>query len=132
MSHQEEEKFIDYSLYKISKRTPNSLHSRPTDIFVSSDSPVPAILKRISKLIFKEGHKEITLHGLGSTITKTIEISQLFLEDNIGTIKIGANTSTVTLIDDFIPLYNNLDSFSTTRKNSAIHIKIQLISSLES
>ncbi|KAI9481385.1 MAG: hypothetical protein EXX96DRAFT_538583 [Benjaminiella poitrasii] len=87
----------------IHKRVPQRPATVPTDIYISKKSKTQAIIKRVKRLMLKENHKTVTIHGLGAMILRAMSMAleaQLALQDQI-TLK--PTTETITLIDDIIP-----------------------------
>lgn len=59
---------------------------------------------RINKYYFKKSENEVIIHGLGAAINRTVKLSLFIVRKSLGALYLSVNTSTVTLIDDYIPL----------------------------
>ncbi|KAI9555444.1 hypothetical protein GHT06_017959 [Daphnia sinensis] len=108
--------------YKLRKRLPARLPSRPNDVYVNTKTNFKAQLARCFKCL--ETSNSIHIHGLGAAAPKAINLAlQLQLKSNTP-LEHSVTTSTVHLIDDFEPQYDSGDFYSKERQNSAVHIKV--------
>lgn len=96
--------------------------ARRTDVFVGSKSPIQAILDRCMKML--DAYETITIHGIAKCIGIAVHVALTLQRRYLGLVSLKATTSTVPLIDDFIPRKPGLPALSQTRFNSAIHIEI--------
>eukprot|EP01089_Gocevia_fonbrunei_P021056 TRINITY_DN8013_c0_g1_i2.p1 TRINITY_DN8013_c0_g1~~TRINITY_DN8013_c0_g1_i2.p1 ORF type:complete len:133 (-),score=8.58 TRINITY_DN8013_c0_g1_i2:5-403(-) len=110
---------------KFTKRTPLRPHAHKNEMYVSHTSNPKALFKRANKLLDDPNIPLIIIHGLGAAITKAVDLA-LELEEKRGTsITISTNTSSVVLLDEYIPVQADLNPVPQTRLNSAIHITIK-------
>ncbi|KAI8888211.1 hypothetical protein K501DRAFT_27203 [Backusella circina FSU 941] len=87
----------------IQKRTAQHPTVVPTDIYISKKSNKTAIIKRITRLMLKENHKTVTLHGLGAMVLRAVSIALATQQQFNNQIDIKPTTETITLVDDIIP-----------------------------
>ncbi|CAO3608115.1 unnamed protein product [Mucor hiemalis] len=109
----------------IHKRTPQRPAAVPTDIYISGKSKTIAIVKRVKRLMLKENHKTITIHGLGAMVncaTSMALAAQQALENQV---ILKPTTETVTLTDDIIPDDMEKDLETQKRNSSIIHIQLE-------
>ncbi|CEP07978.1 hypothetical protein [Parasitella parasitica] len=109
----------------IHKRTPQRPASVPTDIYISNKSKQAAIVKRVRRLMLKENHKSVVIHGLGAMVIRAISMAlaaQIALENQI---ILRPTTETISLIDDIVPDDMEKDLETQRRQNSIIHIKLE-------
>ncbi|CAG8605090.1 17319_t:CDS:2 [Dentiscutata erythropus] len=115
----------------LKKRKPQRPATIPTDIYVSRSSNFKGQLQRAKKLLIKDGHPSITIHGLGAMIQKSINLVLALKDLTHNQIIYKATTGTVELIDDIIPEDDDKDLEVQTRNNSSIRIQIWLKESIE-
>ncbi|KAI8638986.1 hypothetical protein BD408DRAFT_435529 [Parasitella parasitica] len=87
----------------IHKRTPQRPASVPTDIYISNKSKQSAIVKRVRRLMLKENHKSVVIHGLGAMVIRATTMAlaaQIALENQV---TLRPTTETISLVDDIIP-----------------------------
>ncbi|KAI8368477.1 hypothetical protein BD560DRAFT_435512 [Blakeslea trispora] len=109
----------------IHKRVPQRPATVPTDIYVSHKTTTTAVIKRVTRLMLKENHSIVTIHGLGAMILRASAMAlatQTALEDQV---ILKPTTETITLVDDIIPEDMDQDLSIQKRANSAIHIHIE-------
>ncbi|KAI9287886.1 hypothetical protein BC943DRAFT_319043 [Umbelopsis sp. AD052] len=109
---------------ELKKRTPQRPATIPTDIYVSNKSSFVAQLARAKKLLLLQECASITIHGLGASIEKSIQLAlklQVELSDQV---ELKCTTGTVELVDDIIPEDMEEDLKTQTRNNSAVHIVV--------
>ncbi|RCH83748.1 hypothetical protein CU097_006426, partial [Rhizopus azygosporus] len=87
----------------IHKRKPQRPASVPTDIYVASNSKSSAIVNRVKRLMLKENHNTVTIHGLGAMVTRAISIALRAQETLNNQIELKPTTETIVLTDDIIP-----------------------------
>lgn len=110
--------------YIIKKRQPfDAKKKRDKDIFITNKTNFKAQLKKCEKFL-NNGNFEIIIHGLGSTIQKACSLALQLQEIHYGSIELDIKTSTISIIDDFEPLDDNVDYETINRNNSAIHIRV--------
>ncbi|PBC25863.1 Ribonuclease P protein subunit p20 [Apis cerana cerana] len=110
--------------YIIKKRQPfDTKKKRDKDIFITNKTNFKAQLKKCEKLL-NNGNFEVIIHGLGSTIQKACSLALQLKEIHYGGIELDIKTSTISIIDDFEPLDDNIDYETINRNNSAIHIRV--------
>lgn len=115
--------FPDPTDYKLIKRTP-SYQIKKNDIYVKRNSNFVAQMKRVQLLFDQNIAKTVTIYGLGSQIEKAIDLSMKLKEIYGKNLKVGVNTDTVKLVDEFEPLKSNLKPFSQIRYNSSVKITL--------
>ncbi|CEI99665.1 hypothetical protein G6F70_009007 [Rhizopus microsporus] len=109
----------------IHKRKPQRPASVPTDIYVASNSKSSAIVNRVKRLMLKENHNTVTIHGLGAMVTRAISIALRAQETLNNQIELKPTTETIVLTDDIIPDDMEKDQNTQQRLNSAICIKLE-------
>ncbi|CAG8551486.1 3909_t:CDS:2, partial [Scutellospora calospora] len=85
------------------KRNPQRPATIPTDVYVSRSSNFKGQLLRAEKLLIKDSHPSITIHGLGAAIQKSINLVLALKDLTHNQIAYKVTTGTVELIDDIIP-----------------------------
>lgn len=112
----------------VMKHPPNKIGGsvKRQDIYVSRKSNFQALYQRALKLLnddsMGEGTGTVTLHGLGASIEKCVELALKIKETQHA--KLETTTSSEELVDEVMPATDDdLPSWSV-RVNSAIHIKI--------
>ncbi|KAF2071835.1 hypothetical protein CYY_006852 [Polysphondylium violaceum] len=113
----------DPTLYTYVRRVVQRPQTNKNDIYISTNGKYIYYVKRAKQLLFTQGLKEITIHGLGSAIGLAVKLS-LYLERNIGGLVLSPTTSTEEIIDQYDPLVNDLEPVLKIRHCSSIHIKI--------
>lgn len=114
--------------YRLRKRLPSRLPSRPNDVYVNNKTDFKAQLARCFKCL--ETETSVYVHGLGAAAPKAINLAlQLQLKSSTP-LEVSVNTSTVNLIDDFEPQYDSGDFYSKERQSSAVHIKVYKLMSV--
>ncbi|XP_017892689.1 ribonuclease P protein subunit p20 [Ceratina calcarata] len=109
--------------YVIKKRQPfGTASKRIKDVFVTNKTNFKAQLKKCEKLL-NNGMSEVIIHGLGAAVTRACNLALQLREAHYGGIELDIKTSTVSIIDDFEPLNDNLDYETINRNNSAVHIR---------
>lgn len=110
------------------KHPPNKVGGsvKKQDIYVSRKSNFQALYQRAMRLLNDdsqgEGMGTVTLHGLGASIEKCVELALKIKEAQHATLE--TTTSSEELVDEVMPATeDDLPSWSV-RVNSAIHIKI--------
>ncbi|XP_065826200.1 ribonuclease P protein subunit p20-like isoform X2 [Oscarella lobularis] len=110
--------------YSHHKRTPRrqSTETR-NDVYVSRSSNFKLQLERCEALLDKE-FDEIVIHGLGAAVNRAIHLALQLEERGAGKRAVSASTSTVELVDDFEAEDEEGYSYSETRNNSSISIRV--------
>jgi hypothetical protein len=128
---EEDLKNVDFSKYTFTKRAifgKGKDVEVPNEIYLSGHhSSIQATIKKVFKLL--KTHAFVVLHGLGSAIEITIDTAEKLRLENPGEFTFSTTTSTIPLIDDYIPNEAGLPQFTQVRYNSAVHIKITQIAS---
>ncbi|KAI8140282.1 hypothetical protein BJV82DRAFT_623420 [Fennellomyces sp. T-0311] len=106
------------------KRAPQRPASVPSDIYISHKTKTNVIIARVRQLMVNQKYKQVTLHGMGATLVKTITVAQAIQRTLHNQIDLKPTTNTVTLVDDVIPDDTEKDIETQTRMNSAIHIQL--------
>ncbi|PHZ07259.1 uncharacterized protein RHIMIDRAFT_242832 [Rhizopus microsporus ATCC 52813] len=109
----------------IHKRKPQRPASVPADIYIASNSKSSAIVNRVKRLMLKENHNTVTIHGLGAMVTRAISIALRAQETLNNQIELKPTTETIALTDDIIPNDMEKDQSTQQRMNSAIRIKLE-------
>lgn len=93
--------FVD----KFVKRTPvRETIPGPNEIFVSSRSSHPALVKKARKILSsQEGKASVIIHGMGATTERAVDVAVELVSSSKGSLIMSPTTSTVALIDDFEP-----------------------------
>ncbi|XP_059618228.1 ribonuclease P protein subunit p20 [Phlebotomus argentipes] len=127
-----------FPAHEIRKRLPSKPYQRKTDVYVTRKSNFTGKLRQCEKLLRLE-HPEIFLHGIGNAIPRTISLALQIQANNPELYGVEANTGTVELVDDILPLTEDEDFDVRQRKNSSIHIRVfrkvepsQLVTALKS
>lgn len=116
-------KRLSSSDYVIKRRQPfGSASKRSKDVFVTNRTNFKAQLRKCEKLL-NDGMSEVIIHGLGAAVNRACSLALQLREAHYGGIELDIKTSTVSIIDDFEPLDDDLDYETVTRNNSAVHIR---------
>lgn len=69
-----------------------------------SNSSIPHFQGQLSQCekLISEGEDEIVLHGIGAAIARTINLALQFSEKHQGAFELHVETSTVTLVGQYI------------------------------
>jgi DNA-binding protein len=99
--------------------------TRPNDIYISEKSSIRAQLDKCKKLLSDDNYQEIFLHGLGSAISRTLNVA-LELKDihYRNTVDFETKTSTVKLIDDLVPQDDIAEPSYSTRNVSSLTVRL--------
>ncbi|KAI8086842.1 uncharacterized protein B0P05DRAFT_13025 [Gilbertella persicaria] len=114
----------------IHKRAPQRPATVPTDIYVSNKTKTAAIIKRVTRLMLKENHQHVTLHGLGAMVIRASSMALAVQQALENQVLLKPKTETVQLIDDIIPEDMDKDLETQKRANSVIHIQIEATAGL--
>ncbi|KAI8981607.1 hypothetical protein BDF20DRAFT_911881 [Mycotypha africana] len=87
----------------IHKRVPQRPATVPTDIYICNKTKTQAIIKRVKRLMLRENHKSITIHGLGAMVIRALSMALAAQEALENQIVLKPTTETVYLVDDIIP-----------------------------
>ena len=82
---------------------------------------------RCRKLLESGKYDAIYIHGLGAAVDRAINIALQLKLSSVGCVaplEVSANTSTIDLIDDFIPVDDEHEAKTRSRRSSAVHIKV--------
>ncbi|KAI7824760.1 ribonuclease P protein subunit p20-like protein [Gamsiella multidivaricata] len=109
------------------KRTPLRPPTLATDIYVTQTSSYKGQFTRAKKLLVEDGHPFIMLHAMGAAIERAIGLAMGISTACSGQVRCHAETATVDLVDDVIPVDTEKDLDTNTRQNSAVHIRIEMV-----
>jgi len=113
---------IDKEEFTLRKRLPRKFPKRNCDVYVSRHTNFKQQLERCQKIL--DNGNVVYIHGLGVAINRAINLSLQLKTRGMGSVETAAHTSTVELTDDFEPTTDDHEAESTTRNNSAIHIRV--------
>eukprot|EP00771_Trimastix_marina_P003184 gnl/Trimastix_PCT/4397.p1 GENE.gnl/Trimastix_PCT/4397~~gnl/Trimastix_PCT/4397.p1 ORF type:complete len:206 (+),score=25.04 gnl/Trimastix_PCT/4397:59-676(+) len=117
--------FFNPQKYRFVKRAPQREEAFKNDLYISRETRIPILLIRAQKLLFKEGFSEVRVHGLGAAINHAVRFALQLQHMFPGVLQLHPATSTVQLFDDMEPLMEGLPAYTSTRFNSAIHIRVE-------
>jgi len=72
------------------------------------------------------------VHGLGAAVDRAVNVALQLKVSSVGSVaplEVSANTSTIDLIDDYIPVDDHHEAKTRSRHSSAVHIKVYRIGS---
>jgi hypothetical protein len=137
----------DPAVYQHVKREPFRAAVQKNDIYIASRSVKPALLRRIRKLLTRDishqhsrpiigdttpatGPTTVSLHALGRCINLAVDVAMDAQKEFYGFLHVETVTSSVPLVDDFVPRDPSagLPTLTQVRYNSAIHIRLTLMS----
>ncbi|KAJ1484013.1 hypothetical protein T484DRAFT_1894943 [Baffinella frigidus] len=97
---------------------------RPQDLFMSRRQSIPALRRRISQLLEKEG--EVCLHATGAAVERAVSLAlEVQAAAGSGDLELSVNTSTVVATDDWAPLdAEGVCAETGERRVSAVHVTI--------
>lgn len=125
-SHETEQDSNADADYLFAKRTNPKLPKNRNDVYVNQKSSFIAQFNKCKTLLSSE--KEICIHGLGAAVNTAVNLALQLKTFYLETVTLETTTSTVELLDDFIPRTPVGRQRTVKRKNSAIHIKIKQVS----
>jgi len=67
------------------------------------------------------------VHGLGAAVDRAVNLALQLKVTSVGCVaplEVSANTSTIDLIDDYIPVDDHHEAKTRSRHSSAVHIKV--------
>ncbi|KAG0301849.1 ribonucleases P/MRP protein subunit pop7 [Dissophora globulifera] len=109
------------------KRAPLRAPTLATDVYVTKTSSYKGQLTRAKKLLTEDGHPFIVLHAMGAATERAILLAMGISNACSGQVRCQTETATVDLVDDIIPVDTELDLDTSTRQNSAVKIRIELV-----
>ncbi|KAI8610300.1 hypothetical protein BC830DRAFT_1172823 [Chytriomyces sp. MP71] len=113
---------------KIVKRAVQRKATLPTDVYVSRQSSLVALLKRCERLFKSGDDAHFTIHGLGAAVSKAVSVALAFRERHSDVAAVDITTSTVNLVDTVLDDSDeDNDEATNQRKNSAVHIRIHKV-----
>jgi len=115
---------LDPSHYRHVKHCPHRMPASRTDIYLSRTVRGSDIRRRAFSFLSNEENHFITIHALGSLIRRAIKLAIWLKEKMPDRLQLYPSTSTVTIVDDFEPLVDNLAPITSIRYNNAIHIRV--------
>ncbi|KAK3783416.1 hypothetical protein RRG08_033677 [Elysia crispata] len=113
---------LDEEEYTLRKRLPPRLPLRSNDVYVSERTHFKAQESRCQKLL--DSGNEVIIHGLGKAVNRAINLALQLQTKGAGTVQLAVQTSSVELTDDLIPETDEGEGRTTTRNNSAVHIRV--------
>ncbi|GFS06990.1 ribonuclease P protein subunit p20 [Elysia marginata] len=113
---------FDEEEYSLRKRLPPRLPLRPNDVYVSERTHFKAQENRCQKLL--DSGNEVIIHGLGKAVNRAINLALQLQTLGAGTVQLATQTSSVEITDDLIPETDEGEARTSTRTNSAIHIRV--------
>jgi len=106
------------------KHCPHRMPASRTDIYLSRTVRGSDVRQRVFSFLSNEENHFITIHALGSLIRRAIKLAIWLKEKMPDRLQLYPSTSTVTIVDDFEPLVDNLAPITSIRYNNAIHIRV--------
>jgi len=113
---------FDDEEYKLRKRLPPRLPLRFNDVYVSEKTNFKAQESKCTKLL--DQGNEVIIHGLGKAVNRAINLGLQLKDKGLGTVQLCVQTSSVELTDDLLPETDEGEAKTSTRNNSAIHIRV--------
>lgn len=108
--------------YTLRKRLPPRLPLRFNDVYVTEKTNFRAQESKCQKLL--DQGNEVIIHGLGRAVHRAINLGLQLKDKGVGTLQLCVQTSTVDLTDDHIPETDEGQARTSTRSNSAVHIRV--------
>ncbi|XP_046396599.1 ribonuclease P protein subunit p20 [Ischnura elegans] len=109
--------------YALKKRLPPRLPRKKNEIYATKKTPFKAQLARCEKLL-QEGESEIIIHGLGAAVVVAVNLALQLRDVFHQTLDLDVRTDTVDIIDDLEPQDDETEPATSTRQNSAVHIRV--------
>ncbi|XP_059165999.1 ribonuclease P protein subunit p20-like [Physella acuta] len=94
----------------------------PNDVYISDKTNFKAQENKCQELL--DSGNEVIIHGLGKAVNRAINLTLQLKSKGLGTVQVCVQTSTVDLVDDYIPESDDRDMKTAIRSNSAIHIRV--------
>ena len=91
-------------------------------MYVSEKTHFKAQENRCQKLL--DSGSEVIIHGLGKAVNRAINLALQLQARGAGTVQLATQTSSVELTDDIIPETDEGEARTSTRSNSAVHIRV--------
>jgi ribonuclease P/MRP protein subunit RPP20 len=120
---------IDREEFSLRKRLPRKLPKRKNDVYVSRRTNFKQQLERCEKLL--NNGSEVYIHGLGAAINRAVNLALELKNSSVGNVETETHTSTVELVDDLEPETDEHEPETLMRNNSAVHIKVFKVSTVE-
>jgi ribonuclease P/MRP protein subunit RPP20 len=120
---------IDREEFSLRKRLPRKLPKRKNDVYVSRRTNFKQQLERCVKLL--NNGSEVYIHGLGAAINRAVNLALELKNSSVGNVETETHTSTVELVDDLEPETDEHEPETFMRNNSAVHIKVFKVSTVE-
>lgn len=114
---------IDEAEYELRKNLPPQFPKRRNDVYITRHTKLAAQKARVTRML-NEKVDEVTLHGLGAAISRTINVALQIQRKLADTVQLDVRTGTIKVTDDLFPLYDEVDFRTRNRLVSAVHIKI--------
>lgn len=109
--------------FNLKKRLPPRLPREKNEVYANKKSSFQAQLSRCEKLL-QSGENEIIIHGLGAAVVVAVNLALQLRDRFHQTVDLDVRTDTVDIVDDLEPQDDETEPATSTRQNSAIHIRI--------
>uniref|UniRef100_A0A0M3HUK9 Ribonuclease P n=1 Tax=Ascaris lumbricoides TaxID=6252 RepID=A0A0M3HUK9_ASCLU len=114
--------------FELRKRLPPQYPKSKNDVYITRHTSLAGQRRRVQQLM--DSHMdEVVLHGIGSAVSRTINLALQIQRKLADSLKLEIKTSTVRVTDDLFPLYDEVDFASRNRSISAVHIRLSRRSS---
>ncbi|GFN85610.1 ribonuclease p protein subunit p20 [Plakobranchus ocellatus] len=113
---------FDEEEYSLRKRLPPRLPLRANDVYVSERTHFKAQESKCQRLL--DSGNEVIIHGLGKAVNRAINLALQLQAKGTGTVQLAVQTSSVELTDDLIPETDDGEARTSSRNNSAVHIRV--------
>ncbi|KAM3721894.1 NADPH:adrenodoxin oxidoreductase [Dirofilaria immitis] len=114
---------IDEIEYELRKNLPPQFPKAKNDVYITRHTSIAAQKARIIRLL-DEKMDEVVLHGLGTAVSRTINVALQIQRKLVDTVKLDVKTGTIKVTDSLFPLYDEVDFKTRNRLISAVHIRI--------
>ncbi|MCP9264211.1 Ribonuclease P protein subunit p20 [Dirofilaria immitis] len=109
--------------YELRKNLPPQFPKAKNDVYITRHTSIAAQKARIIRLL-DEKMDEVVLHGLGTAVSRTINVALQIQRKLVDTVKLDVKTGTIKVTDSLFPLYDEVDFKTRNRLISAVHIRI--------
>ncbi|VDM95175.1 unnamed protein product [Thelazia callipaeda] len=114
---------VDETKYELRKNLPPQLHKTSNDVYITRRTNLEAQRTRIIKLL-DEKVDHVVLHGLGASISRTIDVALQVQKKLVNTVDLHVKTATIRVTDSLFPVLDEVDFKMRNRLISAIYICI--------
>ncbi|KHN84527.1 Ribonuclease P protein subunit p20 [Toxocara canis] len=114
---------VDEVEFELRKRLPSRYPKSKGDVYITRHTSMAAQRSRIQQLLDSDVD-EVILHGIGSAVSRTVNLALQIQRKLANSVKLNVRTSTIRVTDDLFPLYDEVDFTSRNRSISAVHIRI--------